>query len=811
MILFKEIDGWIDQCGACFARVGSSRYRIGSPPEDLPGVDVLLCGQPGSGKSTLGNLMLGYRKEPLFASARTAAETPRFQEDMVSLARRFPDRYKGVHTIPVSRVQAATLPSLPAGLGVRFTEIWGMSAGERSSRGAMMEKILDAHPETGILVLVVRADQQLDAPERRFLEEIVPSPWKDSVVIVLNLRSTGHDGEEIIKLKGFVEEQCIGLGLTPRGVFALDARSGSSPVEGETARFGDAMTEVLIRLWTPQHTEAISGMLSGPALRLERSVLDGLELEEPTARALAEEIESTGSRIDEAMGRHGRVRESAIKSVEKLAARITLEIEEDLEVLSGSEVTQKPREVLQRFRRESIKEIERTMGECRDTSTWPVPDLTVRSRPGPGCMPIGAAVISAIVTIAVTIATLWILTGVFAAVTAGFVVLTVLLTMQARKRWRAMTVKGFRSVLDDQVEAARATIERKHGALADPSTLVPELSERLERLEGGNEAVSELGALSSRIGSLVTPALRFDKLSATEQGDATALGDATAHVPAAGHHARRLAAALAPGEPLNAFFHENGFDLDAPDLFARVCDIEYTLRPLVWLQSVQTVRDWLRPPLAKRERAIYPYLDRLRLRWDEAAQGTRALASRIVRKAGDGTGHPAVKAETGEADGPGPRIAIPEEALEAIIARILDEAARHARTGQGSKAAILLRWSLGTGKGDEKEAILDVEMSTGRGFDEAGRKAFDSGRGGLARFLADTDRGALGWCSRIEIASRDDDDVWTRAVHETAGRFTKTADVEGVPSTSSGTRIGVEGSWDTRFRLVFPAVIAEDA
>ncbi len=789
MILFNEIDRWIDRSDACFERVGSSRYRIAAPPEDLPGVDVLLCGQPGSGKSTLGNLMLGYRKEPLFASPKTAAETPRFQEDMVSLARRFPDRYKGAHTIPVSRVQAATLPSLPAGLGVRFTEIWGMSMGERSSRGAMMEKILDAHPQTGVLVLVVRADQQLDAPERRFLEEIVPSPWKDSVVIVLNLRSSGHDDEEIIKLKGFVEEQCIGLGLTPRGVFALDARSGTSPVEGETGRFGEAMTEVLIRLWTPEHAGTISQMLSGPVRELERSVLEGLDLQKPTADALAEEIERTRSLIDEAIGKHDRLRRAATKSVEKLAARITLETEEDLEVLAGQEVTQKPRQVLQSFRRESIKEIERTMGECRDTSTWPVPDLSVRSRPGPGCMPIGAAVVSAIATIAVTVAALWILTGVFAAVTAGFVLLTVLLTRQARRRWRAMTLKGFRSVLDDQVEAALSTIARQHAALADPTTLVPELSARREALESGSEAVSELSELSRRIRELVTPALRSDGLGAAGTDGGSARG------PAAGHHARRLAAALAPSMPLNAFFHENGFDLDAPDLFARVCDIEYTLRPLAWLQSVQTVREWLRPPLAKRERAIYAYLDRLRLRWSEAAQRTRALAGRIVRKAGDGV--PAVAAEAAEAQGAGPRIAVPEEALEAILTRILDEAARHARTGQGGVASILLRWSLQEGQGDERAAVLDVEMSGGRGFDEAGRRAFDSGRGGLARFLSDADRGALGWCSRIEIASRDGGDVWTRAVHETEGRFERTA--------------GQEGSWDTRFRLVLPAVIVEEA
>jgi hypothetical protein len=470
--------------------------------------------------------------------------------------------------------------------------------------------------------------------------------------------------------------------------------------------------------------------------------------------------------------------------VEKLAARITLETEEDLEVLPGAEVTQKPREVLRRFRRESIQEIERTMGTCEDTSAWPVPDLSVRPRPGPGCMPIGAAAVSAVVTIVVTVAALWILTGVFASVTAGFVLLTVLLTRQARRRWRAMTLKGFRSVLDDQVEAALATIERRHAALADPAALEPELSARIEKLESAHEAVGELGELSSRIRSLVTPATR-------EPGAGASTG------ASAGHHARRLAAALGPGEPLNVFFHENGFDLDAPDLFARVCDIEYALRPLAWLQSIETVRQWLRPPLARRERAIYPYLDRLRLRWDEAAQRTRALAGRIARKAGEGTGAAAVRAEAADTQGAGPRIAVPEEAVEAILARILDEAARHDPADEGGRSEILLRWSLIEGQGDERRAVLELETSGGRGFDESGREAFDSGRGGLARFLADTDRGALGWCSRIEIASRDGDALWTRRVEDEAGRFSRSGDAD--------------AEWTTRFRLVFPAVIAEEA
>lgn len=783
MILFKNIGGWIDRCEECFggAAGGSGPYRLPAPPEDLPRVDVLLCGQPGSGKSTLGNLVLGYREAPLFEGRETQAELPRFQQDMVSLARRFPDRYKGAHTIPVSLVQASTLPSLPAALGVRFTEVWGMSTGEPALGGAMMEKLLDAHPDTSLVVLVIRADQQIDAPEKQFIEQIVASPWKDSMLVLLNLRSTGHGAEEIIKLEGFVEEQCIGIGLKPRGVFALDARSGSSPVSGEVERFGDALTDVLIRLWSPRNARTIATMLLGPLGRLRAETLGRLDLEQSTHEALSASLAAARADMDRALEKQNRERQTALRGVEKLAAKAILEVEEDLEALPGSQIQTRPRETLQRFRREAIQEIEGAMGTVEDTAGWPVPDLHVRRRPGPGCALIVAAVATALATLITAITLQWPLTIVFGVITAGLVALTIFMTIKARSRWREQTMETFRSVIDEQVGEARETIEQMHSVAADPARLVPELHKRLGRLERADETVSELARLERDIEGLVAP------------------GGAEPRTIEPGLHARTLARALAPDHPLNTFFHESGFDLDAHDLFARACEIEYSLRPLDWLQSVQTVRGWLRPPLARREKPIYPYLERLRMRWDDIGPRTRVLVERIVRKtreAGDEAAAPprvrCTAAETGDAP---PRIAIPEEALEGIMARILDEAARHAFGGSKHRPQISLAWSLDERPGEGRVAVLDVELGGARGFDSAGRQGFDSARGGLARFLADTDRGALGWCMEIEIASRDGVQTWTRKVHEEGSTFVKTGD--------GG------GEWVTRFRLVMPAVIEE--
>lgn len=777
MVLFRNIDGWIDRAEACFAQAahlgveGPPAYRIQPGPDDLPGIDVLMAGQPGSGKSTLGNLVLGYRDAPLLAGREPAAELPRFAEEMVSLARRFPERYKGAHTIPVSTAQARTLPSLPAVLGVRFTELWGMSAGERAARGSMMEKLIDAHPSSAAIVLVVRADQQLDAPERELLAEIVTSPWKDSVMVLLNLRSTGHDAEQIIKLKGFVEEQCIGIGLAPRGVYALDAHAGTSPVDGEVERFGAALTDVLVRLWSAEHARHVTSMLAGPLEELEERSLARAEVSRESLEA--ETAEARGQ-VEEALERSSGRRRAALRAVERLATKAMLETEEDLVALSGSEVARRPRETLRQFRREAVKEIEHAMDGSTDTSGWPVPDLAVRQRPGPGCLPVGASIVAGIVTIIVTVAALWPLTAAFGVVTVGFAALAVGTTIKARRRWRTKTMSGFKDVLDEQLEAARALAEKLHTQAHDPAKLAPGASERLERLEAAARIVHEVKGLESELESLVSPGedLRPDG-------------------PRPGDHARRMASALAAGRPLDVFFHENGFDLDAPDLFARICEIEYALRPLAHLQSIETVRGWLRPPLARRERAIYPYLDRLRMRWDELEDRTRSLLERLVRRSEEA---PSVRCTVEDPGGAGPRLAVAEEALEAILARILDEAARHAFAGSDEKPSAHARWSL-EARPSGTDAVLAIELHASRGFDEAGRRAFDSGRGGLSRFLADAREGGLGWCSEIEITTRDGDEVWARSVHEPDGAFSRSS--------------REAGPWATRLVLVMPAVIEE--
>jgi hypothetical protein len=265
----------------------------------------------------------------------------------------------------------------------------------------------------------------------------------------------------------------------------------------------------------------------------------------------------------------------------------------------------------------------------------------------------------------------------------------------------------------------------------------------------------------------------------------------------AGHHARRLAAALAAGTALNAFFHDNGFDLDAPDLFGRVCEVEYAMKPLAGLQTAETVRGWLRPPLGKRERTIYQFLDRLRIRYDEIEARTRALVQKVVRRTGDeapGGGGLRIRCKSSPATGQPPRLAIAEEALEEILARILDEAIHHSYGG-GEGGGIELIWSLGASE-SERTAVLELMLHGGKGFDEAGRGGFDSGRGALARYLSDCQAGALGWCSEIVIESVDEGAIWSRRIDGSARRFEPGDD-------------GTKPVWTTRVTLVFPAIVEE--
>jgi hypothetical protein len=177
------------------------------------------------------------------------------------------------------------------------------------------------------------------------------------------------------------------------------------------------------------------------------------------------------------------------------------------------------------------------------------------------------------------------------------------------------------------------------------------------------------------------------------------------------------------------------------------------------------------------------------MRWDELEKRTRTLVSRILASAKlDPPPQVICRVKRTAASTP-PRLALAEEALEAILGRILDEAVKHAFGDAPARPRVVLTWSL-----DGQSAALELELHGGRGFDAAGREAFDSGRGGLARFLADTSSGALGWCSQITIQTRDGEALWTRRVHEADGTFERG---EG------------GGEWATRLRLIMPVVVEE--
>lgn len=788
-MLLKSMDSWIDRSRQVFQDVAESgvapacpkRFLLPEPPEGLPAIDVLMVGQPGAGKSTLGNLLLGYRQEPLVRDVALPQELPRFQEEMVSVARRFADRYKGSQSIPVSAVQAASLPSLPAVLGVRFTEMWGM---DRSRPvGEITGPLLDAHPQRAVLVLVVRADQQLDEPERELLGHIATSPWRSSVLVVLNMRTRQDDAEEVIKLKGFVEEQCVALTVKPRGVFAFNARDGESPVPGEFARFEETLSTTLARRWSPENRERLRGVLASPVEEARGAILDALELPGPSEEALKSEIERVDGEIERELRDHDEARTRAGDEVRELSERAVHQMEDALKELDGDRLSAKPREVLRTFRRESIGAIESSLGPCRETGDWPVPDMSVLKKPGPGCGPIAAAVVSLVVAVVTALLLQWIITAVFGGLFALFVTMTVVLFLRARDRWYEATLEQFQTRLGEQRQHAMAAIDALHEASHSARVLVPAMHARRQQLIEGLDAVRRLDDLSADLDEAIR--------------DARGESAATEAVPSPrpGQHARRLAAALASGTPLNAFFHENGFDLEAPDLFGRICEVEYALRPMASLTSVQTVRDWLRPPLARREKSIYSFLDRLRIRHDELDARTRAVAQRILRRSADEGAPLPVRVKVQKVSGQSPRLALAEEALERILARILDEAVKHGFGEGAARGAVEMTWELQTDGAQEPCAVLEVALHGARGFDEAGRRAFDSGRGGLARFLADPEEGALGWCSSVQIVTVDGERVLARVVDGTEGRFQQ--------------REEPKPAWATCFVLRFPALIQE--
>jgi hypothetical protein len=376
----------------------------------------------------------------------------------------------------------------------------------------------------------------------------------------------------------------------------------------------------------------------------------------------------------------------------------------------------------------------------------------------------------------------WVLTLVFGGLTLAFVALTVALTVRARRRWYDDTLGRTREVLDSQIAAAHRTIDELHSRDHSPEVLAPEALARRTRLETALFSVETLQSQTERLEDVIR----------LERGPQAAVERPRSGGP--GDHSRRLARALGPGRPLNELFHDNGFDLDAPDLFGRLCEVEYTLRPITHLQSAQTVRQWLRPPLARRQRTIYPFLDRLRIRYDELAPRSRKLVQRILHRSGeDGEAELRLRCKAAPLSGEPPRLAVAEEALERILGRILDEAVKHAF--EQRRGGVSMLWSIETAPADERAAVLVLTLHGGRGFDAAGREAFDAGRGGLARFLTDTEQGALGWCSEVRITTHHDGETYRRVLDGSEGRFERVA--------------GEAPEWSTCFTLVFPAVIEE--
>ena len=56
MILFGNIEAWLDRAQTTIVRAGRGGALLESPPSSLPGIDVILCGQPGSGNGSGGTV-----------------------------------------------------------------------------------------------------------------------------------------------------------------------------------------------------------------------------------------------------------------------------------------------------------------------------------------------------------------------------------------------------------------------------------------------------------------------------------------------------------------------------------------------------------------------------------------------------------------------------------------------------------------------------------------------------------------------------------------------------------------------------------
>jgi hypothetical protein len=462
----------------------------------------------------------------------------------------------------------------------------------------------------------------------------------------------------------------------------------------------------------------------------------------------------------------------------------------------------RPQSLLRQFRTRTIDHIENSLGPCEDPDKWALPSFPWNARPGLGWGLSSTAALLLLAALCLVVkpdfleihpmlaAYAQVIAGALGGLGIGLGAATYIRRSRRRNRWRRELRAAFTKTLEDQFAVARQMIDDVYCATSSLGALMPEIHERRVGIERALFALENIKNQTTELDELFETA-------AARQGD---------HGLQTGRHARLLAAALRPDTPLYNFFHENGFDLDASDLFGKICEVEYALKPLLGLQSIQTVRGWLRPPLGKREKSIYGYLDRLRLRWDEVADKSQELARRILRQPVPGrqssqgleNHHLDIRSWSQPLNGTErpPRIALPEEVLESILARILDEAQKHAYNGRASGERVDLVWSIHRLTTGEVAVLLDVMLHGGHGFDDKGRKDFDLSRGGLASYLSNTDSGALAWCERIVVTSVDQNTVWMRTINGRRASFTE---VDQQPP-----------AWTTRFSLIMPVLIEGD-